>query len=229
MNDIEKNTLAGKVALVTGANRGIGAELCKGLARAGAIVVAACRKPGSAQDLVNAILDGGGTAVAQALEVSEEASWQRAVADTVEHFGRLDLLVNNAGVMDLTPITELSLDTWRQVYAVNVEGVFLGMKHAILAMRPGGAAGDGGAIVNIGSVAANRGVPDYAAYGSSKGAVSAMTRHVAIECAAADYGIRVNQISSFPEIVICTPIAPLPIIDCMVHIVALLKAVPRSM
>ena len=80
MNDSDTNTLAGKVTLVTGANRGIGAELCKGLARAGATVVAACRKPESAQDLVNAILENGGTAVAQALEVSEEASWRQSRA-----------------------------------------------------------------------------------------------------------------------------------------------------
>ena len=194
-NDDNKNTLRGKVALVTGANRGIGAEICRGLAQAGASVVAACRQPESARELVQSIVADGGIAISCALDVTGEDSWQAAVASTVEQCGGLDILVNNAGVMNLQPITDLSIETFRQTYAVNVEGVFLGMKHVIRAMRPGGAAGNGGAIVNIGSVAGNRGVAEYAAYGSSKGAVSAMTRHAAVECAANDYGIRVNQIN----------------------------------
>ena len=113
-----------------------------------------------------------------------------------ELLGGLDVLVNNAGIEILRPITETTLEEWRRVQAVNVDGVFLGCKHAIRAMRPGGAVGRGGSIVNLSSIAGLIGTPGLAAYSASKGAsVRLLTKAAAIEVRPRfGFGVRVNSV-----------------------------------
>jgi len=113
----------------------------------------------------------------------------------VKELGGLDIVVNNAGVFELVALADTTLEQFQRMQRVNVDGVFLGLREAVRAMRPNGVAGKGGSIINISSVAATSAALDHVAYGSSKGAVSAMTRHAAGECAAKEYGIRVNSIS----------------------------------
>ena len=109
-------------------------------------------------------------------------------------FGGFDVLVNNAGIYQGGTLESNTLDEVRRVHQVNVESIFLGMKYAALAMKPGGAAGKGGSIVNLSSVAGLIGVPGHSAYGSTKGAVRLYTRHAAVEFGALGHGIRVNSV-----------------------------------
>jgi 3(or 17)beta-hydroxysteroid dehydrogenase len=124
-------------------------------------------------------------------DVSSEADWQNVVNTAVETFGRLDVLVNNAGMMALGNIVECSLEDYRRVNSVNSEGVFLGCKAAIPAME---ASGNGGSIINMSSVAALHGMSFVAAYSASKGAVAALTKAVALYCREKRNGIRCNSI-----------------------------------
>ena len=186
--------LPGKVALVTGAARGIGAACAHALAEAGARVMVTDVLDGPARELAADIRARGGQADVTALDVTDEAQWERAVRDTVERCGGLDILVNNAGIEIFTPLATMSLADWRRLQAVNVDGVFLGLKHAILAMRPGGVAGRGGAVINISSVTGMVGFPGAAAYSASKGAVRMLTKSAALECAQGAFQIRVNSV-----------------------------------
>jgi 3alpha(or 20beta)-hydroxysteroid dehydrogenase len=186
--------LDGKVALVTGGARGIGAACASTLGAAGAAV------------LVTDVLEERGRATAAALDrngvraafaahdVRSEDAWVAATARAIELFGGLDVVVNNAGVEVMRLLTDTSLDDWRYVQSVNVDGVFLGCKHGVLAMRPGGAAGRGGSIVNLSSIAGLIGTPGLAAYCASKGAVRLLTKAAAIECARLGLGVRVNSV-----------------------------------
>jgi 3(or 17)beta-hydroxysteroid dehydrogenase len=178
----------GKVAIVTGGASGLGRAEAALLAREGARVV------------VTDVDEAGGAAVAAALgapavflrhDVRDEASWERVVAETLARFGRLDVLVNNAGIVVLATIEETTLAQWRAVQAVNSDGVFLGCKHALAAMRRSGGAGS---IVNLSSTAALVGTPAFAAYAASKGAVRALTKTVAVHCVQRGYAIRCNSI-----------------------------------
>ncbi len=180
--------LTGRVALVTGAARGIGAAIARALAEAGAKVV------------VSDVNDGG--AVAEEIggacvrhDVTSETDWVAAVAFAKEKFGGLDIMVNNAGVFWLKPITQTSLEDFRRMQEINVDGVFLGLKHAIPAIAErAGKWNGGGAIVNISSVAGIIGTAMTTAYSASKGAVRLMTKSAAIECAALKLNVRVNSV-----------------------------------
>jgi NAD(P)-dependent dehydrogenase (short-subunit alcohol dehydrogenase family) len=178
--------LEGRVALVTGASRGIGAATARALAAAGArVIVTDLAAPGDvAQEI-------GGLARAQ--DTTDEAGWAETIAFAQREAGGLDILVNNAGVFSLGPISAVSLEEWRRVQSVNVEGVFLGCKHAVpaLAERATRWAG-GGAIVNLSSVAGLVGNAGASCYSASKGAVRLMTKCLAIELAPAR--IRVNSV-----------------------------------
>ncbi len=131
------------------------------------------------------------------LDVRLEVHWQRAVADIRDRFGRLDILVNNAGITGFDPPSgphdpeHASLEAWRAVHATNLDGVFLGCKHAIRAMKPPAA---GGSIVNISSRSGQVGISAAAAYASSKAGVRNHTKSVALYCAEHRYGIRCNSI-----------------------------------
>jgi 3-oxoacyl-[acyl-carrier protein] reductase len=180
-------TLEGKVALVTGAARGMGEAEVRRLRADGAAVVAAD------------ILDGDGKRLADSLgdrvrylhlDVASEEQWQAAVEQTEREFGRLDVLVNNAGILRFNAITDTSLEEFRQVIDVNLVGVFLGMKTAIPAMRRAG----GGSIVNISSVSGQYGGPRTAHYAASKAGLISLAQVIARF--GAQYNVRSNTIAA---------------------------------
>jgi len=188
------SALDGRVALVTGVGNGIGGAICRSLATSGARVACSGIEPDPVAAIVEEISESGGSAMSLCLDVRKEIDWDAAITTTIKEFGGFDVLVNNAGVFEMTSLVDTTLAQFQTMQRVNVEGVFLGMREGVRAMRPGGAAGNGGSIINISSVAVSNGALNHVAYGSSKGAVSSMTRHVACECAANNYGIRVNAI-----------------------------------
>ena len=186
--------LDGKTALVTGAARGIGAAVSEALAQAGAHVVLTDILEEAGKATVTAIVQAGGKASFVRHDVTDEAQWQDAVEDAVTRTGGLDVLVNNAGIETAALLTECELADFRRVMDVNVTGVFLGLKHAVRAMMPGGSSGRGGSIVNLSSVAGLIGTSAHIAYHTSKGAVRLMTKAAAVECAQLQMGIRVNSV-----------------------------------
>ena len=182
--------LAGKAAIVTGATSGIGAEAARRLAEEGAHVLVTGQHEGRGAAVADAIAAAGGEARFQPLDVTDEAAWQAAVDGVMAAQGRLDILFNNAGITRAEPVTEVTLETWRRIMTVNADGVFLGTRSAIPAMRQGG----GGSIINMSSVLGMVGTANLAAYTASKGAVRYFTKCVALECARDGSGIRVNSI-----------------------------------
>jgi len=178
----------GKVALITGAASGLGKAAARMLAREGARVVVTDRNEAGAQEVAGTM---GEAARAYKLDVTQEADWVRVVDDTLATFGRLDVVVNNAGIGVAKDIESISLEEWRVVHAVNLDGVFLGCKHAIRGMRQCGAKGS---IINISSVAGLVGVENLPAYCSSKGGVRLLSKSVALHCARKGYGIRCNSV-----------------------------------
>lgn len=184
--------LKGKTAIITGGGSGMGRAMAILFAEEGAQVAVTDINEASGRAVVDEI---GAAARFFVHDVSDEAGWTDVVAGTVDAFGALDILVNNAGsAIEGTP-ESTALDEWRRVHAVNVEGVFLGCRAAIPAIRDVG----GGAIVNIASRAAVGAAPPHlAAYGASKGAVREYTMTTAVYCARAGYGIRCNSINPGP-------------------------------
>lgn len=180
--------LADKVALITGAARGIGASEAHLFASEGARVVIADVATEEAEKVKKQICDLGGEAVIVPLDVTDEEAWQAAVHVTITRFGKIDILVNNAGIFRRIGMEDTSLETWSKVIDINATGVFLGTKAVIPAMRNGG----GGAIVNISSVGGIVGIPQNSAYQASKGMVRIFTKATAIEYAADR--IRANSI-----------------------------------
>jgi len=181
--------LRDKVALVTGGASGMGQSEARLFAREGARVVVGDVLEAEGRQVVDAITTDGGQARFVALDVTREDAWQAAVKATLDAFGRLDVLVNNAGLSGTFDPDTLSTSAWDAVMNVNAKGVFLGMKHAIPAMRRTG----GGAIVNISSISGFVGQTGiHMAYNASKGAVRIMTKSAAVQYAAD--GIRVNSV-----------------------------------
>jgi NAD(P)-dependent dehydrogenase (short-subunit alcohol dehydrogenase family) len=186
--------LDGKVALITGSARGIGSACARTFAEAGAKVMVSDILTDAGKAVAAAINDGGGTAAFTSLDVTSEAQWEAAVPATVERFAGLDVVVNNAGIQIMKPLVRTSYAEWRRQQAVNIDGVFFGIKHGILAMMPGGIAGRGGSIVNVSSVGGLVGFPGLASYSASKGAVTLLTKTAALECAHAGWNIRINSV-----------------------------------
>ncbi len=180
----------GKVALVTGGASGIGRGCAERLAEEGAAVVITDLQDLKGEETVQAIAKAGGKARYLHHDVTDEAAWQEVIADLRGKEGRLDILVNNAGIGLGGSIFEMSLADFKRQQAVNVEGVFLGVKHAIPLMRQGG----GGSVINMSSVAGLKGSPSLAAYCATKGAVRLFTKAVAMECANAKDGVRANSV-----------------------------------
>jgi len=176
--------LTGQKALVTGGARGLGAGMAKALADAGATVV------------IGDIRAETGDATAKAgfvhLDVTRDESWAEAVSQVITSLGGLDILVNNAGIEISGLLIDIDPGHVRSMLDVNVLGVALGIKHAFRAMRPGGPAGRGGAVINVSSVAATIAFPGISGYSATKSAVDRLTRVAAVESGKLGYGVRVN-------------------------------------
>ena len=182
--------LDGKVALVTGGASGIGAASARTLAREGAMVVLTDIDEARGNEVANAIGKAGHKAMFMPQDVTDEARWQHVVGETAKLFGGLHVLFSNAGIGIIGPLVDMSLADWRRQTAINIDGVFLSLKHGIPAMRKSG----GGSIIITSSVAGLRGSAGLAGYSATKGAVRLLTKSAALECAAAGDNIRVNSI-----------------------------------
>lgn len=183
--------LTGRRALVTGGAQGLGEGMASALATAGARVVVADVQDELAAKVASSLGDGHGSVH---LDVTDDAGWAAAVEEAVGLLGGLDVLVNNAGVEITSLLVDLDPEQARKQLEVNVLGTALGLKHGLRAMRPGGAAGSGGAIVNVASVAATIAFPGIALYSATKSAVDRLTRVAAMESGKLGYGVRVNCI-----------------------------------
>jgi NAD(P)-dependent dehydrogenase (short-subunit alcohol dehydrogenase family) len=184
--------LTGRKALVTGGARGLGEGMARALARAGATVVIGDIREDLGKATVGAMRESGANAEFVPLDVTSEESWAQAVPQAIAFLGGLDILVNNAGVEITSLLVDIDPADVRRQLEVNVLGTALGIKHGFRAMRPGGPAGSGGAIVNVASVAATIAFPGIAVYSATKSAVDRLTRVAAMESGKLGYGVRVN-------------------------------------
>jgi len=180
-----------KVALVTGGASGIGFAAAKLFVEEGATVVVADRDEAAGKTAVAALGKG---ASLHRLDVTREDEWIAVTDAAVRDFGRIDILVNSAGVVLFKDIEATTLDEWRALMAVNLDGTFLGCKHAVRVMKDRGGGGRGGSIVNMSSVAGLIGSGNLAAYSASKGGVRLLTKSVALHCARKGYNIRCNSV-----------------------------------
>jgi NAD(P)-dependent dehydrogenase (short-subunit alcohol dehydrogenase family) len=189
------NRVDGKVAIVTGGARGLGAASSKRLAEGGAQVVLTDLREELGEKTAEEINQAGGSAIFLTQDTASEEQWIEVVAKTKEHFGGVDILLNNAGIGTGGRIDKMELKDWQYMMGINMEGVFLGMKHCIPPMReraekwPGG-----GSIINISSIMGFIGAPGSTAYCASKGGVRLATKAAALECARLGFNIRVNSI-----------------------------------
>jgi 3alpha(or 20beta)-hydroxysteroid dehydrogenase len=186
--------LSGRKALVTGGARGLGEGMAQALARAGAAVVVGDIREDLGKECADALRASGAAADFVPLDVTSDESWERAVPEAISRLGGLDIVVNNAGVEITSLLADLDAEDARRMLEVNVLGTALGIKHAFRAMRPGGPAGQGGAIVNVASVAATIAFPGIAVYSATKSAVDRLTRVAAMEAGKLGYGVRVNTV-----------------------------------
>lgn len=186
MTDLD---LTGRTALVTGGAQGLGEGMAHALAEAGARVVVADLQDEAGGKVAETL---GGAFVH--LDVTDDASWESAISSAVAQGGGLDVVVNNAGVEITSLLVDLDPARARSMLDVNVLGTALGIKHAFRAMRPGGAAGKGGVVINIASVAATIAFPAIAVYSATKSAVDRLTRVAAMESGKLGYGVRVNAV-----------------------------------
>jgi len=180
-----------KVALVTGGASGIGKECALLLAKEGAkVVVTTNINVDGGKKVVNEINTNGGDAIFLKHDVSKEEDWKQVMEQTLQKFGRLDVLINNAGVLLLKNVESTSLQEWRWLMSINLDGVFLGTKYGIEVMKKRG----GGSIINMSSTAGIIGSSNREAYSASKGGVRIFTKSAALHCAQAGYNIRVNSV-----------------------------------
>jgi meso-butanediol dehydrogenase/(S,S)-butanediol dehydrogenase/diacetyl reductase len=178
---------AGRVALVTGGSQGIGLAVAERLAREGAKVALVARDAARVGEAAEELRALGGEAVGIAADVSHEADTRRYVAEALRAFGQIDVLVSNAGTIEIAPLLDTSVEAWDRVLAVNARGVFLGCREVARRMI---AQGTGGRIVNCSSGAGRQGGPSISAYSASKFAVIGFTQSIAVELA--PHGITVN-------------------------------------
>lgn len=183
--------LEGKIALVTGcgSDRGLGAATARRFAEEGAVVYATDLDADGLQSVVDQITANGGKAFAVKQDVTDEGEWDALFARIEEENGRLDVLVNNAGIAVLKPLGDLTSADWRKQNLVNLDSVFFGTQRAVNLMRK---AGEGGSIINLSSIAGLVGVPACSAYSAAKGGVRVFSKTVAMECAAEN--IRCNSV-----------------------------------
>lgn len=182
--------VAGKTALVTGCAMGIGLACAETLAREGAKVLMTDLEDEAGRAAAEAIVKAGGSAAYLHQDVSSEEAWMEVIQHLTDAGDGLDILVNNAGIAVGGPIFTLTLEDYRKQNAVNLDGVFLGLKHAIPLMHASG----GGSVINLSSVAGLKGAAGLAAYAMTKGGVRLLSKSVALECAAAGMQVRVNSV-----------------------------------
>ena len=190
--------VSNKVAVVTGGAKGLGRACAELLAAEGASIVVTdvdAKNGRATVDAINAQAGKGtGTARGRAIfvehDVTREDAWTRVYAETKKTFGKLDVLVNNAGIGRMADVEHTSLEEWRTTLAVNLDGVFLGIKHAVPLMRESG----GGSIINLSSIEGLVGDANLAAYNASKGGVRLLTKSAALYCAREQTNIRVNSV-----------------------------------
>jgi len=189
------NRLDGKVALISGAARGIGAATAKLMADAGAAVVIGDLLADKAKETADEITANGGKAVFVPLDVTSEKDWRGAVATATKQFGKLDVLVNNAGLFLGRDFEDVTIDEWNKLVAVNLTGVWLGTKLCTAALKDAGATSPhGSAIVNLASVAGLVGSQLDPLYSMTKGGVTLFTKSTALSYGRKGYKIRVNSI-----------------------------------
>ena len=184
------NRLIDKVALITGGAMGIGEACARLMAKEGAAVAISDLNVERGSSLAEEIGCTGRAAVFLEHDVGDEAQWRRVMDAVVDRFGRLDTVVNNAGLGITGDVEHATLDEWHRLMRVNLDGVFLGTKYGVRTLRRFG----GGSIVNLSSIEGIVGDPNAAAYNSSKGGVRLLTKSAALYCAKARYNIRVNSV-----------------------------------
>lgn len=182
--------LEGKVALVTGAAQGIGAASAQRLAAEGAIVIIADILEAGGRATVDSIAANGGAAAYVSLDVTQESAWAEVIGQVKAQYGALHILLNNAGIGRPSPLVETDYATFRLLFAINLDGMFLGMKHAIPLIEASG----GGSIINLSSTASMRPHANMSAYCASKAGVAHLTKVAALECAQGKKNIRVNSL-----------------------------------
>jgi NAD(P)-dependent dehydrogenase (short-subunit alcohol dehydrogenase family) len=181
----------GKVALVTGGALGIGRACAILLAREGAKIAVTDIDEAAGGEVVNTIKGAGGDAIFIRHDAASEDDWRAAVDRTVQTYGKLDIVVNNAGVGKTANVEDQTLEDWRFLMSINLDGVFLGTKYGIEAMKK---AGNGGSIINLSSILGIVGDAGTSSYNASKGGVRIFTKSAALHCAKTGTGIRVNSV-----------------------------------
>ncbi len=182
------NRMKDKVVLVTGGASGIGRAACELLAQEGGWVFVADRLWDQAQEVTRSIVQKGGRAEALSLDVTRPQEWEKAVRRMLELAGRIDVLINNAGILVMKPVQDTTSEEWDQVLDVNLKGVFLGTRSVIPSMEQS----KRGVIINVSSIAGIVGIGSSAAYQASKGAVRQFSKACAVDLA--PFNIRVNSI-----------------------------------
>lgn len=186
----------GKVALITGAAAGIGRATALLLARDGARLVVTDIDEAGVQTVAAEARVAGGTVLALHQDAASESDWKATIAATLAAYGQLDVLVNNAGIGASKSLLETSLEDWHSVLRINLDGVFLGCRYGVEAMRSTATRKrtSFGSIINLSSILGVVGFPETVAYSASKGGVRLMTKTLALECAAKGWDIRVNSV-----------------------------------
>ena len=179
--------VAGKVAIVTGGSRGVGRADAELLAAEGARVILTDINEEAGRAVAAEI---GDAATFFKQDVSSESDWQSLVATVEKDFGQLDVLVNNAAILEHGDVLNASYESWQRIFRINADSVFLGIKTALPLIEKSG----GGSIINMSSSSALMGMPAFAAYGSAKAAVRGLTQSVAVYCHKAGKGVRCNSV-----------------------------------